>query len=163
MFHYPTLYWKIFYYVSQLVDLDFFHQQHELHSLKLTAKAPENGWLEYDSFLLGGAYFQGEHVSFREGKNRLFLFPSRHCHRMAARSSWPSFGVWHWSWVLVHRSWVDATVRLRQSAGGAGRREGFAKNTTLPETNSFAPLTIGWNRPKKREFIFQPINFQGLG
>ncbi len=30
--------------------------------------APENGWLEYDPFLLGQtAYFQGRTVSFREG------------------------------------------------------------------------------------------------
>ena len=28
-------------------------------SLKLTAKAPENGGLEYDCFLFGMAYFQG--------------------------------------------------------------------------------------------------------
>ena len=39
-------------------------------SLKLTAKAPENGWLEDDCFLLGRqtAYFHGQlTVSFREG------------------------------------------------------------------------------------------------
>ena len=35
-------------------------------SLKLTAKAPENGWLEYDSFPFGMAYFQRRAVSFRE-------------------------------------------------------------------------------------------------
>ena len=29
--------------------------------------APENGWLEYDRFLFGMAYFQGRTVSFREG------------------------------------------------------------------------------------------------
>ena len=39
-----------------------------LPSLKLTAKAPTHGWLEYDPFLLGKtAYFQGRTVSFREG------------------------------------------------------------------------------------------------
>ena len=38
-----------------------------LPSLKLTAKAPENGWLEYQ-FPLGMAYFQARTVSFREGK-----------------------------------------------------------------------------------------------
>ena len=71
------------------------------------------------TFLLGRPIFGG-YVSFREGKNRLF-FHSRHCHRISStRSSWPSFGVWHWSWVLVHRSWVDATVRLRPSTGTAG-------------------------------------------
>ncbi len=37
----------------------------ELHSLKLTAKAPKNGWLEYYS-PIGEAYFQGRTVSFRE-------------------------------------------------------------------------------------------------
>ena len=31
-----------------------------LPSLKLTAKAPENGWLEYDPFLLGRPIFRGE-------------------------------------------------------------------------------------------------------
>ena len=29
-------------------------------SLKLTAKAPENGWLEYDPFLLGWPILRGE-------------------------------------------------------------------------------------------------------
>ena len=34
-----------------------------LPSLKLTAKAPENGWLEYDCFLLGPTiHFQGRGV-----------------------------------------------------------------------------------------------------
>ena len=42
-----------------------------LHSLKLTAKAPENGWLEYDPFLLGFGLFSGAlAVSFREGSFR---------------------------------------------------------------------------------------------
>ena len=31
-----------------------------LHSLKLTANAPENGWLEYDPFLLGRPIFRCE-------------------------------------------------------------------------------------------------------
>ena len=35
-------------------------------TLKLTAKAPENGWLEYKPFLLGRLIFRGENVSFRE-------------------------------------------------------------------------------------------------
>ena len=30
--------------------------------------APENGWLEYDRFLLGWPIFTGRTVSFREGK-----------------------------------------------------------------------------------------------
>ena len=39
----------------------------ELPSLKLTAKAPENGWLEDDPFLLGFGNFSGAFaVSFRE-------------------------------------------------------------------------------------------------
>ena len=37
-------------------DVFFFRQ---LPSLKLTAKAPENGWLEYDCFLLGPGLFSG--------------------------------------------------------------------------------------------------------
>ena len=38
-------------------------------SLKLTAKAPENGWLEDNPFLLGPGLFSGAFaVSFREGK-----------------------------------------------------------------------------------------------
>ena len=38
-----------------------------LPSLKLTANAPENGWLEYDCFLLGPGLFSGAFaVSFRE-------------------------------------------------------------------------------------------------
>ena len=39
-----------------------------LPSLKLTAKAPENGWLEDKPFLLGPGLFSGAFaVSFREG------------------------------------------------------------------------------------------------
>ncbi len=39
----------------------------DIPSLKLTAKAPENGWLEDDCFLpFGMAYFQRRTVSFRE-------------------------------------------------------------------------------------------------
>ena len=37
-------------------------------SLKLTAKAPKKGWLQY-YFPIGMAYFQGRTVSFREGKS----------------------------------------------------------------------------------------------
>ncbi len=37
---------------------------HVSPSLKLTAKAPENGWLE-DEIPIGKAYFQGRTVSFR--------------------------------------------------------------------------------------------------
>ena len=33
---------------------------YQLPSLKLTAKAPENGWLEYDRFLLEWPIFRGE-------------------------------------------------------------------------------------------------------
>ena len=33
--------------------------------------APENGWLEYDRFLLGWPIFKGENVSFREGSTGL--------------------------------------------------------------------------------------------
>ena len=40
----------------------------EIPSLKLTAKAPTNGWLEYDPFLLGRPIFRC-YVSFREGNH----------------------------------------------------------------------------------------------
>ena len=41
----------------------------QLHSLKLTAIAPTNGWLEYDrlSYWVKRPIFRGEMVSFREG------------------------------------------------------------------------------------------------
>jgi len=39
----------------------------QVPSLKRTAKAPENGWLEDDAFLLGPGQFSG--VCFREGKS----------------------------------------------------------------------------------------------
>jgi len=38
-----------------------------LGTLKLTAKAPENRWLE-DNFPFGKAYYQGRAVSFGEGR-----------------------------------------------------------------------------------------------
>ena len=48
-----------------LVNVDILY--HAIPSLKLTAKAPENEWLEY-SFPFGARpIFSGEHVSFREG------------------------------------------------------------------------------------------------
>ena len=40
----------------------------DLPSLKLTAKAPKNGWLEY-YFPIGEAYFQVRNVSFRKDNN----------------------------------------------------------------------------------------------
>ena len=47
-----------------IVDPD----NYRIPSLKLTAIAPKNGWLEYDPFLLGQtAYFQGRTVKLREG------------------------------------------------------------------------------------------------
>ena len=51
-----------------------------LASLKLTAKAPENGWLE-DYFPLGRPIFRG-YVSFREGRSLIF----RHTHPILVRS-----------------------------------------------------------------------------
>ena len=36
------------------------------YTLPETNIAPENGWLEYDPFLLGWPIFRGENVSFRE-------------------------------------------------------------------------------------------------
>ncbi len=43
-------------------------------NLKLTANAPENGWFEYDRFLLGPGLFSGAFaVSFRECLYFLFL------------------------------------------------------------------------------------------
>ena len=49
-------------------------------SLKLTAKAPENGWLE-DYFPLGRPIFRG-YVSFREGRFLIF----GHTHTILVRS-----------------------------------------------------------------------------
>ena len=46
-------------------------QSRDPHSLKLTANAPKNGWLEYE-FPCGMAYFQG-YVSFREGRQFIVL------------------------------------------------------------------------------------------
>ena len=43
-----------------------------IHSLKLTAKAPENGWLE-DDFPYGRAPIFRCYVSFREGSHRRTL------------------------------------------------------------------------------------------
>ena len=47
-----------------------------LNRLPETNIAPENGWLEYDSFLLGWPVFRGELLIFREGSQsqRLLLF-----------------------------------------------------------------------------------------
>ena len=50
----------------QMLEIFFFGNLKDLHCLKLTAKAPENGWLEDHPFLLKGPYFQGRTVSFRE-------------------------------------------------------------------------------------------------
>ena len=45
----------------------------DLPSLKLTAKAPENGWLEYDPFLLGRPIFRGEPLV----SGRIFFFEKK--------------------------------------------------------------------------------------
>ena len=51
------------YRVATLVEYTNFHERvfqilrDQIPSLKLTAKAPENGWLEYDRFLLGPGPF----------------------------------------------------------------------------------------------------------
>ena len=36
-----------------------------------TNVAPENGWFEYDRFLLGNPIFRGENVSFSQGTQLL--------------------------------------------------------------------------------------------
>ena len=36
-------------------------------TLPETTVAPENGWFEYDRFLLGNPFFRGENVSFSQG------------------------------------------------------------------------------------------------
>ena len=60
IFNFGSQYWSLFLKVV-------FGQ---LPSLKLTANAPENGWLEYDLSLSGQkAYFQVRGVSFREGNS----------------------------------------------------------------------------------------------
>ena len=54
-------------------SLESFYNHWNLPSLKLTAKAPKKGWLEY-YFPIGEAYFQGRAVSFREGKRNTRFF-----------------------------------------------------------------------------------------
>ena len=69
----------------------------EIHSLKLTAIAPENGWLE-DYMLFQKPYFQGRTVSFREANFLLtrtcqFLWcKSELCFLVAGSSSSSSKG-----------------------------------------------------------------------
>ena len=46
-------------------------------SLKLTAKAPENGWLEYDRFLLGWPNFRGELLVLGRVVSNKFFFKPR--------------------------------------------------------------------------------------
>ena len=55
--------------IFQVCGLQFYsHIRTWKPSLKLALKAPENGWLGDDPFILGpSAYFQGRTVSFREG------------------------------------------------------------------------------------------------
>ena len=60
---------------NPIVEYTNFHERvfqilrDQIPSLKLTAKAPENGWLEYDRFLLRPGPFSDAsgYVSFREG------------------------------------------------------------------------------------------------
>ncbi len=61
--------------------------------------APENGWLEYDPFLLGWPIFRGENLSFREGNQMNQIIQTKapadlkaqvrslvpHCHAFLAR------------------------------------------------------------------------------
>ncbi len=48
--------------MAAIIAAHHFHHENVFYfrsSLKLTAKAPKNGWLEYDRFLLGDVFFQG--------------------------------------------------------------------------------------------------------
>ena len=73
----------------------YLHQQYFFlkHTLPETNIAPENGWLEYDPFLLGFGLFSGAFaVSFREGNSKMqaAVFQSRHVkhrfHRCSVQS-----------------------------------------------------------------------------
>ena len=69
-----------------------------LPSLKRTAKGPENGWLEDDSFPFGAfqAYFQGLclAVSFREGMGFIiWVFPKK----SGTPKSWILIGLFPWN------------------------------------------------------------------
>ena len=52
--------WTPSFLTHQVWNLVFLLHFLWLPSLKLTAKAPENGWLEYDPFLLGWPIFRGK-------------------------------------------------------------------------------------------------------
>ena len=62
----PIRFWAWFYSEHQLEPI-FERKSVELPSLKQTAIAPENLWLEYDRFLLGFGLFSGANCSFWGG------------------------------------------------------------------------------------------------
>jgi len=52
----------------EVVNYPWFVFEIPVPSLELTAKAPENGWLEYDRCPVGPGLFSGSIVCFSEGK-----------------------------------------------------------------------------------------------
>ena len=56
--------WELVVYIS----CQIFYGMNWNITLPETNMVPENGWLEYDRFLLGWSILQGQAVSFREGK-----------------------------------------------------------------------------------------------
>ena len=103
-------------------------------SLKLTAKAPKYGWLEYDPFLLGFGLFSGAFaVSFREAScfnlsNGIWLFfpanpggffPGRwtrlwnawrlHCFNVCERSCPSDFNIWVFPKIGNYKSSPDSS------------------------------------------------------
>ena len=77
----------------------------DIHSLKLTAKAPENGWVEY-YFPFGMAYFQWRTVSFREGRESLLGFIYLNC-LAGFLASVLVMGFGHWNKVFVLKTWIQ--------------------------------------------------------
>ena len=78
--HIPHPQWKFLLPVEQIISnslrqgrLALTFQKSLTDTLPETNITPENGWLEYDPFLLGFGLFSGR-VSFREGTTCIGLF-----------------------------------------------------------------------------------------
>ena len=97
--------------------------------------APENGWLEYDRFLLWWPIFRG----------KLLVSGSAYKYTL---ENW----LWNknnsWRWLSYQTWWISIAMSIYRKIN--------VHKCTLPKTNS-SPLKIGH---PKRKFIFQPLIFR---
>ena len=147
-------------------------------SLKLAAKAPENGWLE-DEFPFGMAQFQGRNVSFRKSKWRwdLLNHHGNHVRPLVVGKLLSSLGPGLFSEGTLVRCSVSfrnvlgrIVLHLPQSVGGTGlesssvhqgsnkiRQEWWTSTTHVKENKPFIQKTVSFDAYQRHNTIISGI------